>query len=120
MSTIPKEPLSISSPTEPETTATPASKTYVVNRLYWDRLLYGSGGQCPVCGMNEARVCYEQTKEEIDAGGNQVRPEIRYKTAYSCDECFGRRLMLTMPKGSARTLFEPPPRRTEEKEADDE
>ena len=94
-------------------------KTYYVYRFYWDRLLVGSGGLCPMCGMTEARVRFEQTRDEIDAAGNEVSSQLRYKADYCCDECFGRKLMLVTPKGSSRTLFDPPQGRTSDPNKDE-
>lgn len=96
----------------------PPQKIYYVYRFYWDRLLVGSGGLCPMCGMTEARVRFEQTRDEIDAAGHEVSSQLRYKADYCCDECFGRKLMLVTPKGSSRTLFDPPHGRTTPPEED--
>lgn len=129
LSTIPKEPsctyalvdlvARIPEAVVPKQATPLPQKTYFVYRFYWDRLLVGSGGLCPMCGMTEARVKFEQTRDEIDAQGNEVSSQLRYKPDYCCDECFGRKLMLVTPKGSSRTLFDPPQGRTSDPNEDE-
>lgn len=124
LSTIPKEPsctyalCDLVARVPVKQPNAPPPKTYYVYRFYWDRLLVGSGGLCPMCGMTEARVRFEQTRDEIDAAGHEVSSQLRYKADYCCDECFGRKLMLVTPKGSSRTLFDPPHGRTTPPEED--